>query len=81
MRVLGSDAILRWTVHATARDQLEYVHGDWRCEPAPFENQVITREFLVDPISKRPVQVRVMHVLKLDKEMPAVYAILVKPAG
>jgi hypothetical protein len=80
MRELGTDAILRWTVHPAARGHLEYMHGDWPCEPAPFENQVIKRDFLVDPVSKRSVAARVMHVLRLDKEKPAVFSILVKPA-
>lgn len=80
MREMGTGSILRWMVHPASLSHLEYVDGDWRWEHPPHENEVITREFLVDPISKRPVAVRVVRVLRLDKEIPIVFAILVRRA-
>jgi hypothetical protein len=81
MREIGTGSILRWMVHPSALARLEYVDGDWPWEHPPHENQVITRQFLVHPISKYPVPVRVVRVLRLDKEIPIVFAILVRPAG
>lgn len=71
-------AILQWTVHPAALGRLEYldfISDDG--QPCPQEGEIITRSFLVDPISKAAVPVRVVQVLDLAQENPPVLAVLV----
>ena len=70
------NAVLRWTVHPAVQGRLEYISGV-DDQPCPKEGEVITRSFLVDPVSKAAVPVRVIHVLDLWQENPPVLAILV----
>jgi hypothetical protein len=70
-------AVLRWTVHPAAQERLEYLDFISDNQPCPREGDVITRPFLVDPISKAAVPVRVVQVLDLAQENPPVLAVLV----
>jgi len=64
-------------VHPDAKDRLVLIEGVIDNQPCPQENEVITRPFLVDPVSKAEVLVRVVHVLELLQERPPVLAVLV----
>lgn len=70
-------AVVRWTVHPMANGRLEYIAGVVDDQACPQESEVITRPFLVDPISKAVVPVRVVQVLELLKEQPPVLAVVV----
>ena len=70
-------AILRWTVHPAARGRLEYLDFVSDDQPCPKEGEVITRSFLIDPVTNEKVPVRVVQVLDLAQENPPVLAILV----
>jgi hypothetical protein len=78
MKHYPSDAVIRWTVHPAAKGRLAYlaevVDDSGVC---PQENEVITRPFLVDPVSRAEVPVRVVQVLELLQERPPVLAVLV----
>jgi hypothetical protein len=70
-------AVLRWTVQPAAQERLEYISGVDDDRPCPKEGAVIIRPFLVDPVTKEEVPVRVVQVLDLAQEDPPVLAILV----
>jgi hypothetical protein len=79
MKRYPTNAIVRWTLYLDAKGRLELT-GDVDQDQAhcPQENEVITRPFLVDPVSKLEVPVRVVQVLELSKEHPPVLAVLVR---
>lgn len=59
--------------------------GGVQCEGAALDDaprtsglQAVTRPFLVDPVSQLEVPVRVVQVLELSKEQPAVLAVLAR---
>jgi hypothetical protein len=80
MKRYPAHAVIRWTVHPDAKDRLAIIEGTVDSQPCPQENEVITRPFLVDPVSKAGVPVRVVQVLELLQESPPVLAVLVTPA-
>jgi hypothetical protein len=55
--------LVRWAVHPADQGRIAYIDG---LEPGtlPYEDQVITRPFLVDPVSRQPVPVRVVQILR-----------------
>jgi hypothetical protein len=78
MKKYRANAVVRWAVHPEATGRLELA-GAVDEDPArcPEEKEIITRPFLVDPVSKSEVPVRIVQVLELLQEHPPVLAVLV----
>lgn len=68
---------VRWAVHPADQGRIEYIDGLWSGHTVPKEGEVITRPFLVDPVSKAEVPVRVVQVLELPQHQPPVLAVVV----
>lgn len=77
MKLISSTTQVRWAVHPADTGQLTYIDGLWDGHTLPQENDVITRPFLVDPISKSPVPVRVVQILEMFQQQPPVLAVVV----
>ncbi len=56
---------LKWAVHPADQGRLKFIEGLGGPQKVPEENELITRPFLVDPMTLQPVPVRVAHVLTL----------------
>lgn len=56
--------VVRWAVHPGDQGRIAYVEG---LTPGtlPHEDEVITRPFLVDPVTRQPVPVRVTQILRM----------------
>ncbi|MBC3811357.1 hypothetical protein [Undibacterium aquatile] len=55
--------LARWAIHPSQTGQILYVDG--KQDPShtlPFENDVITRPFLLDPVTRQPIPVRVVQI-------------------
>lgn len=55
---------VRWVMHPSDRGRLVALDGNWHEENVPGEDEVITRPFLVDSSSRKPVPVRVVQRLE-----------------
>lgn len=77
MKVLPPGTVVRWAVHPSDQGRLTYIDGLWDGHTLPHENEVITRPFLVDPVSKAEVPVRVVQVLELFQQQPPTLAVVV----
>lgn len=78
MKIIPHNMVMRWTVHQADQGRLLYVDGIWDGHKLPQENEVITRPFLIDPVSRAEVPVRVVQVLELYQEQPPVLAVVVR---
>lgn len=55
--------LARWAVHPSQVGQILYIDG--KQDPShtlPYENDVITRPFLLDPVTRLPIPVRVVRI-------------------
>ncbi len=77
MKLLPHNMVVRWAVHPADAGRLTYIDGLWDGHTVPHENDVITCPFLVDPVSKAAVPVRVVQVLELYQQQPPVLAVVV----
>lgn len=77
MKILPAGTVVRWAVHPSDQGRLAYIDGLWDGHTLPQENEVITRPFLVDPVSKAEVPVRVVQVLELYQQQPPTLAVVV----
>lgn len=77
MKTLPAGTVVRWAVHPADLGRLAYIDGLWDGHTVPHENEVITRPFLVDPTTKEPVPVRVVHVAELLTQQPPTLAVVV----
>lgn len=68
---------VRWAVHPADQGRLTYIDGLWDGHTVPHEGEVITRPFLVDPVSRSAVPVRVVQLLELYQQQPPVLAVVV----
>lgn len=69
--------MVRWAVHPADTGRLAYIDGLWDGHTLPHEHQVITRPFLVDPVTRQPVPVRVVQILELLDQQPPILAVVV----
>jgi hypothetical protein len=70
--------VVRWTVHPADVGRIDYIDGLW--DPShtlPHEGDIITRPFLVDPVTKLPIPVRVIEIRELPEMQPHTLAVLV----
>jgi hypothetical protein len=60
------DPVVRWAVHPGDAGRIAYIDGvsDPK-DTLPQVDQLITRPFLVDPVSQQPVAVRVAAIHRL----------------
>jgi len=56
--------LIRWAVHPADTGRIAYIEGIAGPQVLPVENEVIVRPFLVDPLTRQPVPVRVVEVQK-----------------
>jgi hypothetical protein len=54
--------LVRWAVLAADQGRITYVPGSADTGTLPYENECITRPFLVDPLTGQPVRVRVVAI-------------------
>jgi len=52
---------VRWVIDLSDVGSLSRLECEWDEHPGPNENEIITRPFLVDSVSKQPVPVRVIQ--------------------
>lgn len=63
--------VVRWATHPADQGRVLYIDGIAGPQTLPSEGEVITRPFLVDPVTRIPVPVRVTEIRKLwDEERP-----------
>jgi hypothetical protein len=58
-----ANTVIRYAVAAGDTGQIAYVdgmHAHW--PPLPFEGDTLTVPFLVDPVTRQPVQVQVLEI-------------------
>lgn len=72
--------VVRWAVHPADQGTITYIDGMADSMPLPKENDLITRPFLVDPQTGRPVPVRVAQILKLWNGQQHTLAVVVARA-
>lgn len=53
--------VVRWAVHPAEQGTILYIDG-LPSDTLPAENSVITRPFLVDPTTRKPIPVRVVQI-------------------
>ena len=60
MKPIPANAVVRWAVHPSDTGKIKYIDGLWeKSHTLPYENDIITRPFLVDPVTNQPIPVRV----------------------
>lgn len=72
MRSNRPTVLARWAIHSTQVGQILYVDG--KADPAhtlPYVGDVITRPFLLDPVTREPIPVRVTRVQVMPGADPA----------
>ena len=58
--------VVRWAVHPADQGRIAYIDGVFDPKDTlPYENEVITRPFLVDPVGRQPIAVRVVEIRRL----------------
>lgn len=78
MKLLPANTVMRWAVHPADQGRIEYIDGLWEGHnTVPHEGEVITRPFLVDPVSKAEVPVRVVQVVEMLQAQPPTLAVVV----
>lgn len=69
---------MRWVMHPSDRGRLVALDGNWRDENVPGEDEVITRPFLVDSGSGKPVPVRVVQRLEWHHSAAPTWVVVVR---
>ncbi|WP_294261544.1 hypothetical protein [uncultured Comamonas sp.] len=77
MKLISSNTMVRWAVHPADQGRITYIDGLQDKATLPYENEVITRPFLVDPVSKAEVPVRVVQLIEFFQQDPPVIAVVV----
>ena len=55
--------VCRWAVHPSDAGRISYIDGlSNLSHTLPYEGDIITRPFLVDPQTKQPIPVRVVEI-------------------
>lgn len=72
---------VRWAMLPSERSSLEYIEGVWDpSDTLPYEGDVITRPFLVDPQTRQPVPVRVVQIQEILETQGHILAVVVTRA-
>ena len=77
MKLITGNVQVRWAVHPSDQGRIAYIDGLWDGSTLPYEDQVITRPFLVDPVSKAEIPVRVVQLIEYFQQDPPVIAVVV----
>ena len=73
-----ANTVIRYAVAAGDTGQIAYVDGMqpyW--PPLPFEGDTLTVPFLVDPVTRQPVQVRVLQIQEHLQMKPPTLVVVV----
>jgi len=58
--------LIAWAVHPADQGNIEYIEGlQNQSHTLPYVDHLITRPFLVDPQTKKPVLVRVVEIREI----------------
>lgn len=78
MKLITGKLHMKWAVHPSDVGRITYIDGVWEGHNTlPHENEVITRPFLVDPVSKAEIPVRVVQLVEMYQQDPPVIAVVV----
>ena len=77
MKLLPPNTAMRWAVHPADQGRILYVDGLADGQPLPKENERITRPFLLDPVTRQPVPVRVVQIVEFLQQDPPCLAVVV----
>lgn len=70
--------VVKWAVHPADQGRIAYIEGMLDAWPKlPYEGDILTLPFLVDPQTRQPVPVRVAQLVHMTNETPHVVAIVV----
>lgn len=73
--------VCQYAVNVADTGRIAYIDGLWNpSHTLPFEGDVITRPFLVDPISRKPIPCRVVAIHYLDRATYTLIAVEVARA-
>lgn len=65
MKKILINPVVKWAVHPSDQGSIDYIEGlpyNATDRALPYEGDVITRPFLVDPNTRQPVPVRVVEI-------------------
>jgi hypothetical protein len=75
------DPVVKWAVHPSDTGRILYIDGLWNpSHTLPYEGEVITRPFLVDPKTRQPILVRVVQIQEFLEMKPQTLAVVVTRA-
>ena len=78
MKPIPENAVVRWAVHPSDTGKIKYIDGLWdKSHTLPYENDVITRPFLVDPVTNQPIPVRVDKIQERPEMTPYTLVVVV----
>lgn len=66
-----------WAIHPNDANTISYIDGLWDNHTLPAEGEIITRPFLVDPITRQPIPVRVVEIQDHPEMSPHTLAVVV----
>lgn len=73
--------LVAWAVHPADQGAIEFIDGlQNSSHTLPHEGAVITRPFLVDPQTKKPIQVRVVEIREIPEKRGHTLAVVVARA-
>jgi hypothetical protein len=73
--------LIAWAVHPADQGNIKYIDGlQNQSHTLPYEGDVITRPFLVDPQTKIPVLVRVVEIQEILEKRGHTLAVVVTRA-
>lgn len=80
MKVL-INPVVRWAIHPSDSGRISYIEGLWSPKHTlPHEGDIITRPFLVDPITQQPIPVRVVQIQDHPEMTPHTLVLVVMRA-
>jgi hypothetical protein len=78
MMIIPSNAVVRYAVHPAEQGAIEYIDGmQQHWPPLPHEGDTLTVPFLVDPVTRQPIPVRVAQIAHLLQMDPPTIAVVV----
>jgi len=58
--------LIAWAIHPADQGNIEHIDGLQNASHTlPYEDQIITRPFLVDPKTQQPIPVRVVEIREI----------------
>lgn len=73
--------VCRWAVHPSDAGRISYIDGLWiPTHTLPYEGDIITRPFLVDPKTRKPIPVRVVEIQEHLQTKPHTLVVVVTRA-